>query len=463
NLYQKAASLYDGLATKEFYEALEKVSSGKEFKSMPDEFKKFYDDTVQPRGTNSKCLEALVGEIDRQIGEIRKLPATEQATKQNILQSLAVFRAQIQVKSFELTPLFIEAFEYVKQNTKCVDIQQYLDTRVLGGSQMSHSFIMTGKPLEDWFKAKFNGQEGEFGDDIAGSEIKRLTLLEALKDFRKVKFSHILITLACYEECLDKGRLKVENIWDEKKFGAARRELIKEANVILDKIQGAKNKLVAHPESKGISAGPSSSSPKSEIDSGSLPSVEATKQLLTSNLGLTLMPSQSPLPPKSPVEKSPSSSSTPTTIDSTQNYAELINTLKWCVITARNDYNLWYLTSKNRDRFHHGNKGQLRAADLVVILDKIILSNNDDTEKFQEAIAALNTKALHKGFFNKRAANIYPNSYLTYFLHVLNGLDLEGNVRGDCIGFEKKLETLRQALGVDNESIGNNAELIAAR
>ncbi|MFI5406583.1 MAG: hypothetical protein ACHQ1D_08735, partial [Nitrososphaerales archaeon] len=47
NLYQKAASLYDGLATKEFYEALEKVSSGKEFKSMPDEFKKFYDDTVQ--------------------------------------------------------------------------------------------------------------------------------------------------------------------------------------------------------------------------------------------------------------------------------------------------------------------------------------------------------------------------------------------------------------------------------
>jgi len=88
---------------------------------------------------------------------------------------------------------------------------------------------MTGQPLEDWLQVKFKGVGGEFGDDISGSTIERLTLFDALSVFRKIKFSHILIGLAAYEECLNQGTLLIENIWNEARFAQVREVMLEEA------------------------------------------------------------------------------------------------------------------------------------------------------------------------------------------------------------------------------------------
>ncbi|MGL5743039.1 MAG: hypothetical protein ACRCXC_11150 [Legionella sp.] len=92
---------------------------------------------------------------------------------------------------------------------------------------------MTGQPLDEWFSVKFNGVEGEFGDDISGFEITRLTLLEALSAFKKIKFSHLLIGLAAYEHGLKNGTLQVEHIWDEGQYQKAYAHLIEEAQRLL--------------------------------------------------------------------------------------------------------------------------------------------------------------------------------------------------------------------------------------
>ncbi|ETO93982.1 hypothetical protein [Legionella oakridgensis] len=236
NLHIKAAELYDQLDKEAFNAALLRAFESKQAKSLAPEFQDWLKQQIDEEGNNSVRLQAIVAELDHQIEVIKAVEPSsreEQGRKQAMLKSLVELRAIVQVQTFELTPLFEEAFAYVKENTKHVDIQQYLDTRALGGSQLSHSFIMTGMPLEDWFKAKFNGVEGEFGDDIAGSEIERLTLLEGLEQFRKVKFSHLLIGLANYDECLDNGTLLVENIWNVEQFENARTAIHTEASNLL--------------------------------------------------------------------------------------------------------------------------------------------------------------------------------------------------------------------------------------
>ncbi|WP_454781854.1 hypothetical protein [Legionella sp. WA2022007384] len=237
NLHIKAAELYDQLIPEEFKAALTKACSSKQAQSLSSEFRSWLQKQILTNQSNAVCLQKIVSELDRQI-EITKregLVSLEKYTKKehveslHLLKSLIELRALVQVQTFKLTSLFAEAFEYIKRNTICVDIQQYLDTRVLGGSQLSHSFIMRGVPLEDWFAAKFNGIEGEFGDDISGSVIEPMTLLEALSKFRKIKFSHILIALAAYEECIENGTLQIENIWSEVQFERSRQVVIAEA------------------------------------------------------------------------------------------------------------------------------------------------------------------------------------------------------------------------------------------
>lgn len=236
NLYIKAAELYDQLDVGEFNNTLLEVFIGKQAQSLSSDFQMWLNQQAVLDAPNSVRLTNIVRAIDGQIAILKaEEPSTteEQARKQRMLKSFVELRAIVQVQTFALTPLFEEAFRYVKENTKQVDIKQFLDTRALGGSQLSHSFIMTGMPLEDWFKAKFNGAEGEFGDDIAGSDIERLTLLEALEQFRKIKFSHVLIGLANYEQSLNNETLRVEHAWDVDKFNAARTTMLREAASLL--------------------------------------------------------------------------------------------------------------------------------------------------------------------------------------------------------------------------------------
>ncbi|KTD01763.1 hypothetical protein OQJ19_12275 [Fluoribacter gormanii] len=241
NLYIKAAELYEQLNPDDFAAALIKACSSKQAQSLSSELRSWLQKQVSTKQSNAICLQKIVTELDRQIevakknmhGFSEKYTQEEHVENLHMLKSLIELRAIVQVQPFELTPLFAAAFEYIKRHTICVDIQQYLDTRVLGGSQLSHSFIMRGVPLEDWFSAKFNGIGGEFGDDISGSAIAHMTLLEALSKFRKIKFSHILIALAAYEECLDNGTLRVENIWSEVQFEHARQIMLAEASKFL--------------------------------------------------------------------------------------------------------------------------------------------------------------------------------------------------------------------------------------
>ncbi|MCW8408151.1 hypothetical protein OQJ13_04100 [Legionella sp. PATHC035] len=235
NLYLKAAELYDRLTPDDFNAALTKVFSSKQTQSLSAELCSWLHDQMVTKGKNSVRLHKIVVELDNQIETMKKeiltsrnKTAENQVKQQNRLRSLVELRALVQVQTFELCPLFTEALEYIKKNSICVDIQQYLDTRVLGGSQISHSFIMRGKPLEEWFAAKFKGIDGECGDDLSGAEIERLTLFEALSKFRKIKFSHLLIGLAAYQEYLDMGILLVENIWDETQFIKARKIILNE-------------------------------------------------------------------------------------------------------------------------------------------------------------------------------------------------------------------------------------------
>ncbi|MCE0724471.1 hypothetical protein [Legionella resiliens] len=243
NLYIKAAELYDQLTQHDFNAALIKAFLSKQAQSLSSELNDWLRAQILTQDSNATRLQRIINKLDHQIEKAKnnmdaslgKRSKERQLKNQHLLKSLIELRAVVQVETFKLTLLFDEALQYIKKNTICVDIQQYLETRVLGGSQISHSFIMCGQSLEEWFTLQFNGVEGEFGDDISGSEIERLTLLEALSKFRRVKFSHILIGLAAYEKCLDNGTLRVENIWNEAQFERVRQVMLEEASKFLER------------------------------------------------------------------------------------------------------------------------------------------------------------------------------------------------------------------------------------
>ncbi len=232
NLYIKAVALYDAIDKEQFNEILFSLLADIKPPTFSKELTEQLHHVCIKETNNSRRLKEIITLIDLEIQTTKKYYVNS-INNQNHLRSLIELRAAVQVKTFERTPLFAEALAYITRNTKCVDIQQYLDTRVLGGFQMSHSFIMTGQPLEDWFKKKFNGIEGEFGDDITGFTVKRMTLLQALTLFRKIKFSHLLITLACQIECINNGTLNEQTVWCPEQFKKAGEELISEANKLM--------------------------------------------------------------------------------------------------------------------------------------------------------------------------------------------------------------------------------------
>jgi hypothetical protein len=209
NLYVKAASLYNELPQDRFNQGLADALNSKQ--AQASTIKDNLLDVLNAEGSNAEHLRRIIELIDGKL---------ENESNSEVKKALVELRAIVQVRTFSLTPLFAEAFQHIKANTKLVDIQQYLDTRAAGGSQMSHTFIMT-KPLEEWFKSKFDGVDIEFGDDISGSEIERLTLLQAIAQFRQVKFSHLLIGLAAYKEAFANNTLDLKKVWDDQQYKAA--------------------------------------------------------------------------------------------------------------------------------------------------------------------------------------------------------------------------------------------------
>ncbi|CEG57165.1 hypothetical protein [Legionella fallonii] len=235
NLYIKATALYDAIDQELFNKILLDLLTNRTAPSFCKQLIPQLKILSIDETNNSTRLKTIITRIDREIRAAKK----DAISNQNHLKTLIELRATIQVRTFKCTSLFAEALEYIKRNTKCVDIQQYLDTRVLGGFQMSHSFIMTGQPLEDWFKNKFNGLEGQFGDDITGSTTKHLTLLQAITRFRTIKFCHLLIALACQIECINNGTLNEQTLWSPEQFKKACQEIVEEITKLLILLQSS--------------------------------------------------------------------------------------------------------------------------------------------------------------------------------------------------------------------------------
>ncbi|KTC82740.1 hypothetical protein [Legionella cincinnatiensis] len=218
NLYIKAAPLYNELDKTIFDQRLLEVLDRQQAKSLPDNFQKILKKIIKDKNTNAQCLRDIINAIDEQ---------KENEKNDHGRKSLIELRALMQAQTFELTPLFAQAVAYTNKNAKCINIKQYLDARAAGGFQISHVFIFN-HPLEEWFEEKFNGVNDELGDDISGAEIERLTLLESIAQFKKIKFSHLLIGLAAYNEALDNHRLQISTVWDNDQFDVARKAIVSE-------------------------------------------------------------------------------------------------------------------------------------------------------------------------------------------------------------------------------------------
>lgn len=216
NLFIKAAPLYNQLDKILFNQRLLKIFNSPQTQTLSNDFQKILKNRINVEDTNAKCLHRIINAIDEQ---------KENEKNEHIRKSLSELRAQIQVQTFELTPLFAEAFAYAKENSKCIDIKQYLDSRAAGGFQISHVFIFS-YPLEEWFREKFNSPNDELGDDLSGSKIERLTLLQSIAQFKNIKYSHLLIGLAAYNEALDNGLLDISAVWNNYQFDAARNAII---------------------------------------------------------------------------------------------------------------------------------------------------------------------------------------------------------------------------------------------
>jgi hypothetical protein len=206
NLYQKAKQHYNSI--------------------NPEQFKITIQSTLQQKQTSldtSTYTALLAISNNSSLDNASMLTSCINTLKTITPQTIqtCALRASLQVEAFKLTPCYEEAHQYITHNTEIVEIEQFGDTRACGGKQISYCFLMQGEPLETWFKTRFDGVGCEMGDDMTGNVITRLTLLEALSMFDKIRFSHILIALQEQVYCLANGSAQLSQIWHQEQFEAA--------------------------------------------------------------------------------------------------------------------------------------------------------------------------------------------------------------------------------------------------
>lgn len=136
-------------------------------------------------------------------------------------KELYSLKASLQVETFKLTKGYSQAVIFTKANSVEVELEQYLDTRALGGKQIGHAFVMS-KSLERFFAELFNNDELCFADDLTGSNAKHFTLLELLARTRDIKFSHIAIPLAHTEIFFQNEPSSLDMVWNLKDYHLAR-------------------------------------------------------------------------------------------------------------------------------------------------------------------------------------------------------------------------------------------------
>lgn len=229
NLWKKAVKHYDdpSVEKEKFLEIIQKYTV-KNDKRLDESLRKSLQKIIDnPVDKNSELLANVVREIDVLL-----------AAHPDQKQALNEARAHIQTETLKLTGVYNRALKHVKENYLEVIIEQLCDTRTAGGKQFSHTFLMFGNDLDAYLKnEEFDGIEEEAGDDIRGAESKSLTLLEALINFQKVKFSHILCVLAHQVESLARGLMQAKNIWSHEHFAEAKSALAAGAQQAITNLQ----------------------------------------------------------------------------------------------------------------------------------------------------------------------------------------------------------------------------------
>lgn len=229
NLWIKASDYYNKVARAEFLAVISQCIVRNAKLGIILENPNIREQLEAPLVTE-KTNAAIIADL---IGVINHLKLSSDPKKKMDQQhSIHWLKATIQVEAFKLTSLYEEAYEFIKSHTISLRIEQFGDTRVMGGKQISNSFLMIGEPLEVWFGAKFPGYDGEFGDDLTGCHVACLTLLQALAQFHLVKYSHILIVLAHQLVGFEWNTLHFDDVWNMKEYHEARKALLMKAHTV---------------------------------------------------------------------------------------------------------------------------------------------------------------------------------------------------------------------------------------
>lgn len=226
NLHTETGDIYDKLPPKRFRQELEdNINKHKE--PLPEEFKEeLINKLNNDKMTNTEHLNKIVDLIDR---ELHNCYSRYDYKLEN---SLRVLRVQVQIHAFKLTPLFTNAIKLFETHAKRVDIETFLDPRVLGGSQLSHTFIIP-ESLEEWFKKQLGADEYNYNNRNYNNwnynnRTEKLTLLESISSEHPINSSHLLIALAAYNHVLDNNTLTLNYAWNKKHFEDAKRKIIVE-------------------------------------------------------------------------------------------------------------------------------------------------------------------------------------------------------------------------------------------
>lgn len=225
NLFQTAATVYNQIADQSAFTARLVASFSKaEFQALPnfDAFRDGFMGILSNVDVHSNA-ELLANVIKYIESYVKTGDEKAQSAQTKLINTL---RATVQVETFKLHPMYAEAFQFVKDHSHLlVEVDQVNDVRRAGGHQTATTFLMD-EPLENFFAGK--GIQGQVpGDDMTGGKYKRFTLLQLLKNFDKVRFSHIMTVLAGQEAIFD--NLDFSTVWNNDDYQSAKGALLKGA------------------------------------------------------------------------------------------------------------------------------------------------------------------------------------------------------------------------------------------
>lgn len=167
------------------------------------------------------------------INEIDQLCKSQPKNKAIFLN----MKANILSKLFAHSPLYQSVLQYLQTDMTIVRVPQLLDMRTGSGSQMTS--LVLSRSLEGFIDSKVLNAKAIrcLADDVAHAHRTPMTLMEALSDCTKMKFSHILLMLEAYKYGAQKGDLHPGRCWKENHFHKARQAMINDIKQYLLKPQ----------------------------------------------------------------------------------------------------------------------------------------------------------------------------------------------------------------------------------